>query len=74
MQRSVDEARNATVVDLIFGFFDDIGGEAEALLVRAFGGGFAADTITNGVNVFGGSFEEFIDFNASVFIFDAGVF
>ena len=44
------------------------------MLIGTFGRGFAADTIADGVDVFGGSFEEFVDGDASFFVFDAGVF
>ena len=57
LQRCIGEARDTTIVDLVFGFFDDIGGESESLLIGAFGGRFSTDTITNGIDMLGGGAE-----------------
>ena len=53
---------------------DEISGESETLGVGALSGRFGADTISDGVNVFGRSFKVFINNNAGVFVFDFGVF
>ena len=45
-----------------------------AFVIGAFGGGIFAEAITDGVDVFGGSFKEFVGGNAGVFVFDASVF
>ena len=43
-------------------------------MVGAVSRGFAAKTITDGIDVFGGSLEGFIDSNAGGFELDFGVF
>ncbi len=45
-----------------------------AFVFGAFGRGFAANAIADSIDVFNGSVEIFIDGDAGVFVFDAGVF
>lgn len=71
---SVGEARNILVFDESFTVANKVGGESGAFAVSAFGGGIAADAIADGVDVFGGSLEEFVNGDARRGIFDLGVF
>ena len=62
------------VISGVFGFVDEIGGEDVAFVVGDFGRGIFAKNIADSIDVFGGSFKIFVGGNASVFVFDAGVF
>ena len=52
---------------------NEAGSEGETLLGGDVGRGFTADTVADGINVLGGSFERFIDDDARIFEFDFGV-
>ena len=62
------------IISEVFGFIDEVGSEDGAFIIGDFGGRFFAETVANGVDVFGGSFKIAIDENTRVFVFDAGVF
>ena len=44
------------------------------MTIGTFGGRFATDAIADSVNVLGGSFKVFVDFDAGIGEFDIGVF
>ena len=74
LEIGISGSDDALVVNNVFGVFNLISSEGDALLVSRLGRRFAADTIANGVNMFGGSFKIFINDNAGVLVFDFSVF
>ena len=74
LEKSVGQANDAAIINDRSVAFGEIGGEGETLLGGAFGRGFAADTIADGIDVFGGSFEIFVDFDTGIGEFDVSVF
>ena len=72
---SIDLADEATVSSDCLRFVGEISRENGCLVFDSFGGGnFVAKTITDGIDIFGGSLERTIDDDAGTFIFDAGIF
>ena len=70
----VGNAGEAGIVGGIFGFVDNVSSEEVAFVICAFGGRVATNTITDGVDVFSGSLEGFVYFDAGGGVFDFGVF
>ena len=71
---SVSDATKTAIINDGFTFVDQIVSQDGTFVVGAFSGRFLSETITNSLNMFSGSFKVFIDDNAVIVVFDAGIF
>ena len=72
--KGVNCADETLVIDGAFDLVNNVVGESSAFGLSAVGGGFSADAVAEGVDVFGRSFKEAIDRDAGFLVFDFGVF
>ena len=71
--KSANSTDETLIIDGTFDFVDNVISKSSGFGVSAVGRGIATNAVTNGINIFSGSFKITINSNAGVCEFDFGV-